>query len=459
MNSSSLAPRRNFLMDVIAMVLVTVCLLGMMMYVHQGIQQYDESTLTYMTTIKYERDQAKKNGVSLTETVLARSADTIKAYPRIMIFLIVYFLAFSFWGLKNDAHIQSPLCAIFLLLGIGCSIKVLCHGFPGLTGEAGFLMMGCLAMAATFFIWRSLGFNLSNKLYWILVGLVTAMIILNWVAIIRGEKNPDELENGAANWVTIGSINIQPSEFIKAGLHMLGSCCNGKKIRKIVYCLFSALGCFTVIKGNDIGTAFIIALMFVMMVIVLFDEEWLNIALAVCAVVGFFLVIRESEVAVERMAAWGTAMTNTDHIQQRDFITAIIRGGWSGLGMKEASRYFVIYSAGSDGALGAVQAIYGLPMLLVTFASYLTLVCVAGFSRNVNRTTQPFLLQLSLMITAQVLLNYLGSLDVLPFTGIVAPLVSQGGTSILCNMSLMGVMLAALHSKVSVPTTYPEVHK
>ena len=184
----TLDPRRRIALDIIAMILVAVILAGLMMYVHQGIQQYDDSTLTYMTTLGSERNQAKKDGVDLTETALERAEATIRAYPRIMIFLIAAFLVFSFWGIRANAHLQAPLCAIFLLLGIGCSTKVLYEGFPGLTGEAGFLVIGCFVMAIMFFVWRKLGFDLSNKFYWILVALVTIMIIMNWVTIFKGNN-------------------------------------------------------------------------------------------------------------------------------------------------------------------------------------------------------------------------------------------------------------------------------
>lgn len=432
--------------ETLAIILVTVFLLSLCLYVYIGIRQYDDKTLRIMTTIFKERYNESNKGEAIMPSVADRAAATFRDYPLTMLFLVGSFLALSAWNRRKNANLQATLCALFLLLGIGCSTKVMFQGFYGLKGEAGFLFMSVLVMVATFFIWRWMRHQLPTVLYFILVGLILFMVGLNVLAILK-----DEYTNGAANWTSLFGIQIQPSEFIKAGLILLASCSFYPGYRKIVYVALAGLSALVVAAAGDIGSAVVIAALFFFMVMVLFDEEWITFSLLALFVVAMIIIFKYHPTAKQRLGDWGIAMTNTERFQQKNFLSAIVRAGWFGHGMKGARNFFEVTAGGTDGVLGCIQAVFGMPMLLTAMGSYILLVLQCGFSRNVNPSSHPILMQIAIMITVQVLLNYGGSLDVIPFTGITAPLLSQGGTSTLCTMALMGVMCAALYSSVNGP--------
>lgn len=429
--------------ETVAIILVVVFLTGLAFYVYNGIRQYDDLKIRFMVTTDYERDHETEEE-PLTPSVEERYEYTLRDYPRTMAFIIGAFLLLSLWNRWKDTHMQAFFCALFMLLGIGCSQKVLYQGFYGLTGEAGFIVMGIGSMIATFLLWRAIGQKLNVFMYIFLSLIIIGMLGLNVYAILTGKA-----KNETFNWVTLGGISFQPSEFIKAGLITLGACSFSSTWRKIWYFFLLFVSCGVIAAARDIGALFVLALLFVSMVYLIFDNKRLMVIIMVLGVIAFSLLVANSATAHRRMADWGHAMT-IEKYHQRDFISTIVRAGWRGLGIANAAEFFWLFAGDTDGVIAGIQAIFGLPMLLVVMGCYVTLVMQCGVNRSLYTSSQPILFQMGVFITVQVLLNYGGALDVLPFTGITAPFLSTGGSSTVVNMALMGIMAASLYSKPNI---------
>lgn len=426
--------------NVVSIILVVVFLTSLAFYVYGGIKGYDAQEIRFMVTTAKER-KGEDNGTPITPSVEERFEYTLRDYPRTMAFLIVMFLALSLWNHRKGATMQSFFCALFMLQGIGCSQKVLYQGFYGLFGEAGFIVIGCGAMVATFLLWRWMGQRLNNVMYVILSGLILVMLALNLYAIIKKIDT-----NGAYNWVYIGGISLQPSVFIKAGLMVLGSCSFNNRRRKNWYFLLLAVSCVVLVGAKDIGALFVLALLFVSMIYLIIDKRSVMLLTLLLGVIAFGILLLISSTARERMGDWGHAMT-IEKYHQRDFISAIVRAGWKGLGIDNASEFYWLYAGGTDGAMACVQAVYGLPMILIVIGCYVTLVMQCGVNRSLYRSSQPILFQIGVYITAQVLLNYGGATDLLPFSGLTSPFLSTGGSSTVIDMAVMGLMWASLYTK------------
>lgn len=439
--------------ELIAIILVVVFLLGLCFTVSMGLREFDDATLRIMTTLNEERVNEVRNNKAITPSVQVRAAATLRDYPITMIALTCLFLLYSWWSRRAGYRFQSVLCALFILLGISTSTRVFFEGFYGVTGEAGFILIGCLIMPVTFFLTLRSRLQLPKKLFITLSVLIIAMMVLNAISIVAGDNR-----NGAFNWFSLGGFAIQPSEFIKAGLILLASCSYITTHRKLWYCTLSILCCGIVALSGDIGAVVVLGVLFVIMAQLLFDEEWLSILIILLGVTAFLLIIMLSKneiigrTAYRRMRDWGDAMTNKEYFQQKNFITATVMGGWMGLGVENSKEFFRIFAGGTDGVLAAVQAIYGLPMILLTFTCYIVIILQCGYNRGNSPACHYLLTQIAAFFTIQILLNYGGALDVLPFTGIVAPLMSQGGSSTLTTMALMGVMLACMAYKSEIPT-------
>lgn len=444
MNNNTLAKwTTRIRADVLVIVLVVLFLTGLTAYVHSGIREYDENELRYMVTVYRERANEVYNGKTIEPSVAERAEYTLRDYPRTMAFLIGFFVLLSLWNCWKRANLQACLAATFMLLGIGCSHKVLYQGFYGATGEAGFMVIGCFVMVAAFLFWRFLRQRLATPMYVILAVLIVLMIGANILAIFGSSTN------GAYNWSSFAGVQIQPSEFIKAGLILLGACSFADKSRRRTYFALMLVSCVVIVAARDIGAVFVLALLFLSMVYLILDDDQLCRRLICVGIVVFAVLMFTSDTAQERMGNWGKAMI-IDRAQQRNFISSVVRGGWFGLGIENAGDFYRHFAGGTDGVLAGLHAIFGIPMILVVMGCYMVLVLQCGFNRGVSPSSQPILFQMALFITAQVLLNYGGALDVLPFTGITAPLLSSGGSSTISNMALMGVMGASLYSKVDI---------
>lgn len=429
----------------VAMALVVVFLLSLCLYVTIGVIGYDDDTRRIMTTTYKERieETREEDPKPITPGVEERFKRTVRDYVLTMLFLVGFFLALSVWNIRTEANLQAPICAVTLIIAVGCSHKVLYAGFYGLRGEAGFIAIGCLVMVAAFLVWYGLKLRLNWFMYTLAVAVVVILLVLNVKAIQEGKT-----VNGEANWIKFLGVRIQASEFIKAGLILIGACSSEGKLRKYIYSLLAVASCMVVALAGDIGGAVVMACLFFIMVALLFDEEWLSFALAVGFALAFVVVWRFSATAQDRMAAWGKVFSDSDYIQQQNILVALAKGGWQGLGLDKARSFFGIVFVGADGAVAGVQAIYGLGMLLVLFGSFAALILRFAISKCVNKSSRILLIQVAVLFTAQLLLNYLGSTDVLPFTGICAPFVSTGGSSMVATCGLCGCAGAALYSRV-----------
>ena len=436
----------------IAMILVVIFLLGLCLTVTIELRKLDDADLRVMTTLYQERYNEVYKGKPITPSVEVRAAATLRDYPITMLTLVGLFMLYSWWSHRAGYKLQAPLCAVFVLLGISTSTRVLFEGFYGLTGEAGFIILGAMIMPVTFFLAMYFRLQLPKKAFGVVTALILMMVGLNFITIFIGES-----KNGSFNWITLGGISLQPSEFVKAGLIVLGCCAFINTRRKLLYSALIVVGCIVVALSGDIGAVVIFGCLFIVMTQLLYDEEWLSLLIIVLGIAAFAAIILLSknkiisETAYRRMQDWGNAMTNEKIFQQKNFITATVLGGWKGLGIENAKQFFQIYAGGTDGVLACVQAVYGLPMLLVTMGCYIIIILQCGFNHGTAPSCHLFLTQIAVFFTVQVLLNYGGALDVLPFTGIVSPLLSQGGSSTLCTMALMGIMFACLAYKTTIP--------
>lgn len=419
--------------------LVVWFLLALAWYVYDGISAYDADTLRYMVTTHVNRHP---------DNLEERISLTLRDFPRVMVFLVVFYLGLTLWNIRQKACLQMELSALTILLGVGCCSKVLYAGFYGITGEAGYIVMGCAALVIGYLVWSGMHQRLSGKAYFLMMGAIVLLVLLNLSALLR-----KQVTNNTFGWVTLGPVTFQPSEFLKGCLILFGGCSILINRRKAAYCVASLVICLLMVAIRDFGAAFIFAGLFVGMTHLIFDDRRLSLLLIGGGLILFMLAVSLSTTAADRMDQWGDAMIIRDEYdsrQQRDFIVAVVLGGWRGLGIERASEFFTTYAAGTDGSLAGIQAIFGLPMLLVVMGCYLVLILSCGFNHGTSPSSQPILFQIAMVITMQVLLNYGGSLDVLPFTGITSPLLSCGGSSTVTMMGLFGVMGAALRGKVDM---------
>lgn len=254
---------------------------------------------------------------------------------------------------------------------------------------------------------------------------------------------------GARNWIQLGGVSFQPSEFVKVCFIYVGASTLSRLMAKrniVLFITYSAVICACLALMKDFGTAIIFFVAF-LVIAFLRSGNFATIALAIAAT-GFagVLVLRFLPYARNRFEAWGHvwdyALT-TGYSQTRSMM-CIASGGLFGLG---PGKGWLKYVAASDTDLvfAFVSEEWGLIMAVLMVACIVILACFVVRSAPAGRScfyTIGACAAVTVMVT-QTILNVFGMADFLPLTGVTFPFVSNGGSSMVCVWGLLAFIKAA----------------
>ena len=254
---------------------------------------------------------------------------------------------------------------------------------------------------------------------------------------------------GARNWIQLGGVSFQPSEFVKVCFIYVGASTLSRLMAKrniVLFIAYSAVICACLALMKDFGTAIIFFVAF-LVIAFLRSGNFATIALAIAAT-GFagVLVLRFLPYARNRFEAWGHvwdyALT-TGYSQTRSMM-CIASGGLFGLG---PGKGWLKYVAASDTDLvfAFVSEEWGLILAILMVACIVILACFVVRSDPAGRScfyTIGACAAVTVMVT-QTILNVFGMADFLPLTGVTFPFVSNGGSSMICVWGLLAFIKAA----------------
>lgn len=353
--------------------------------------------------------------------------------------ILAFLLLGTVYSTYSHVPMTSMLCAVCILLFVHNGYQVLFGGMSYVIYMV--LGMGCMVFA---FLAVRRWSQISDRMFYLLSGGIILLMLCN---LIFGQALAQD--SSSRLWISIGGMSIQPGEFAKAGLLLLGAMCYRDSKRFWIYLITGAFTCLSLLMLKDIGNLVVLVVMFLLMTYLLYDNRLISAVLILGFLFAFLILMAMFPYAVERFSSWGKAMTPEGNLQQRQILTSVILSGGPGLGMEKHEVFTGIYSASSDAALAGIQAVYGVPAVLLTMLVYSVLTIQAATNRSVFPSNHLILTQSALVIFCQALLNYCGSLDILPFTGIVAPLVSRGGSAMLTFCLILGACGGSMNPKIA----------
>ncbi len=254
---------------------------------------------------------------------------------------------------------------------------------------------------------------------------------------------------GAKNWLFIGSFSLQPSELSKVCFVFVGASTMDRILTRrnlLGFIAYSVMICGCLAVMNDFGTALVFFCAF-LVIAYLRSGSVGTIGLA-CTALGFagVVALRFIPHALRRFASWRHIWESPlgAGYQQTKALMCMASGGILGLGAGQGWMKNV-FAADSDMVVATICEEWGLVMLLMIVLCIVALAIFVVRSAAVGRSsfyTIGACTAVSILLV-QGILNALGTVDVLPLTGVTFPFLSNGGSSMICAWGLLAFIKAA----------------
>ena len=262
-------------------------------------------------------------------------------------------------------------------------------------------------------------------------------------------------------WIDLGFITLQPSEFLKPVFVLICASSIRTQLRKksvlgihfvpdnllLIFCtcVIAALQWYCRDLGS-LPTFLAVAGCAILLRFSYLREKFsvrLTVFLGICAcglvVAAWFLAPAYVQ---ERLHSDIWSDINGTGYQQVKALTAIAQGGWFGKGAGNgtlirvaASRTDIVFSAISE-EWGLFTALMTVVLVLFLPASLITVPPRSYYHSGLA-------IGVAAVFMVQMTLNIFGSCNLIPFTGVTIPFISQGGSSMLSSGILAGFLKAA----------------
>jgi cell division protein FtsW len=270
------------------------------------------------------------------------------------------------------------------------------------------------------------------------------------------------IRNYARRWIVVGPVTIQPSEFAKfAAIVMLAMVLARKEsyLTTFWHVFWPVVTTLSLVGGllmyqPDFGTTVLITLSAFTMLAASSAKVRHVLGLGVSALsVGAALAVA-APYRLERLTSFLDANPDVlgDGYHVHQSLVALGTGGWFGVGLGASrARWSFLPNAHSDFIFAIIGEETGLAGSLAVLALFV-LLAVVGTTIALRAQDQfGRLLAVGLVswLTLQALVNIGGVVKVLPVTGIPLPFVSAGGSAMMANLFVVGVLIniARLSSK------------
>ena len=326
----------------------------------------------------------------------------------------------------------------FFLCSLGLAVTA--SAAPSEMGKQILLLLAGV-LAFLFLGWWLRNLHRTRAMRWLAAAGALGFLALNLAA--------GTVSHGAMNWLSIGGITLQPSEFVKVAYVYVGASTLDRLYRRrnlFVFIAFSAICVGALALMGDFGTALVF---FVTFLIISFmrSGSFATLFLAIAgAALAVLLVLTVKPYVAQRFAAWGHIWEDPYGAgwQQTRALCAAASGGLLGVG---AGRGWLsgIFAADTDMVFCLLSEELG---LIIAVCAMLALAAIGLFAvRSAAGGRSSYYViaacAAAVIMLIQLALNVFGSTDLLPFTGVTFPFVSRGGSSLLCCWMLLAYLKAA----------------
>jgi cell division protein FtsW len=302
-----------------------------------------------------------------------------------------------------------------------------------------------IALSVIFFVSR-FDYHRLRPLTYPVLGFVTLLLLLSVIGF-------GHAGGGAARWLRIGPIHVQPSEMAKVSLVLwLAYSLERKReqvksfsIGMLPHLIMAGLLVLLCMKQPDFGSSAV--LLFLTFAMLFVAGARLGYLLGALMFGGAFAVwaIRFSEYRWERIQAWFNMAEHRQDLAYQPFqaVMSFGSGEVTGLGLGKGLQVLYLPESHTD----FISAIIGeeLGFLGIMFLCVAYMVIVARGVRIAFKAEDEYgslvAFGLSVLFGVQALVNLSVAMSVLPTKGLTLPFVSYGGSSLLVTSAAMGILL------------------
>ncbi|MBQ9942225.1 MAG: FtsW/RodA/SpoVE family cell cycle protein, partial [Christensenellaceae bacterium] len=298
------------------------------------------------------------------------------------------------------------------------------------------LLLGSIAMVVMMLLIRkSRDFG---RLNWLFMALTLALLAST---LVLGRTT-----YGAKNWIDLGFISVQPSEFAKVlfiavSAYFLST--RHRLVSFIPYLGFTALCVVLLVVEKDLGAGLLIGMTFLIMFFAATGRTWLTLAGVGVLGVGAFGSYHLFSHVRTRVEVWQDPWSSYQDqgYQIVQGLMALASGGLLGVGLGQGMPS-VIPARHTDYIFTVIAEEFGIIVGIMVIVFYLVFVIRGVLIALDAKSTYDALLVFgcTAMLALQTFIIIGGVIKLIPLTGITMPFVSYGGSSILSSMIQLGII-------------------
>lgn len=266
--------------------------------------------------------------------------------------------------------------------------------------------------------------------------------------------------NGASSWFNIGSVSVQPAEFAKviviiavatymSKIQEKGKDQISRPTRLLITLAIVAIPVLLIIKQPDYGTAitFIVALVFMLFVAGIKKRYIISgiLIVAILLPVLYFFVLPEhakTRIDVFLNPNLDPRGAGYNVIQSK---LAIGAGEFLGMGILKGNQTQLgfLYPKSTDFIFAVIGEEMGFVVASVVIITYVVLITKAVYIAKTakDRLGSYIAIGIAGVFVFHMAENIGMTMGLLPITGVPLPFVSYGGSSLLTNMMMIGLLL------------------
>jgi cell division protein FtsW len=304
------------------------------------------------------------------------------------------------------------------------------------------------AVAALLLTWMTSRFDY-HRLYRLTYPVLVVVGVLLLMCVVGFGHSG----GGAARWLSIGPVHVQPAEMAKVALVIWLAYSLAKKAEKVKtftigflpHLIVAGVYMLLCLKQPDFGSAVVLLLLTFTMLFLAGAKVGYILG---ASILGSFLgaiAIRFREYRYERYLAWLHMDEHRQDLAYQPFqsVMSFGSGGTTGLGLGRGLQTLYLPEAHTDFVAAVVGEELGFLGVAALCGAYLLL--VGRGVRAALRAPDDFgaylAFGISTMFGVQALVNLCVALAILPTKGLTLPFVSFGGSSLIMNAIAVGILL------------------